>query len=45
VEKALKKTSEGTYGICSNCGKPINPKRIEAMPEATLCIECSEKKR
>ena len=45
IGDALKKTSEGTYGICSNCGKPINPKRLEAMPEATLCIECSEKKR
>ena len=45
IESALKKTSENTYGICSNCGKQINPKRLEAMPEATLCIECSAKKR
>ena len=45
IESALKKTSENTYGICSNCGKRINPKRLEAMPEATLCIECSAKKR
>ena len=43
VKNALKKTSEGTYGICSKCQKPINPKRLEVMPEATLCIECSEK--
>lgn len=45
IESALKKTSENTYGICSKCGKQINPKRLEAMPEATLCIECSAKKR
>ena len=45
IESALKKTSENTYGVCSNCGKQINPKRLEAMPEATLCIECSAKKR
>ena len=45
IGDALKKTSEGTYGICSKCGKSINPKRLEAMPEATLCIECSERKR
>ncbi|MEA1937138.1 MAG: TraR/DksA C4-type zinc finger protein [Patescibacteria group bacterium] len=44
IGDALKKTSEGTYGICSNCGRPINPKRLEALPEATLCIECSKKK-
>ena len=45
IEGALKKTSENTYGICSKCGKQINPKRLEAMPEANLCIECSSKKR
>jgi len=45
IGSALKKTSEGTYGICSKCGKPINPKRLEALPEATLCIKCSEKER
>lgn len=45
IGSALKKTSEGTYGTCSNCGKPINPKRLEALPEATLCIECSKRKQ
>ncbi|MFA6097259.1 MAG: TraR/DksA C4-type zinc finger protein [Candidatus Paceibacterota bacterium] len=42
IGNALKKTSEGTYGICSKCKKDINPKRLEVMPEATLCVECSE---
>ncbi len=44
IEGALKKTSEGTYGVCSNCGEPINPKRLEIAPEATLCVKCGEKK-
>lgn len=43
IEGALKKTSEGTYGVCSKCGEPINPKRLEAAPEATLCVKCGEK--
>ena len=43
IEGALKKTSEGTYGICSKCGEPINPKRLEVAPEATLCVKCGEK--
>ncbi len=43
IGSALKKTSEGTYGVCSKCGEPINPKRLKAMPEATLCIKCSKK--
>ena len=45
IEGALKKTSENTYGICSACGEKINPKRLEVMPEANLCIKCSEKKK
>jgi len=45
IEGALKKTSEKTYGTCSSCGETINPKRLEVVPEATMCIKCSEKKR
>jgi RNA polymerase-binding transcription factor DksA len=44
IGNALKKTSDGTYGKCSNCGKEINPKRLDVMPEATLCVECGENK-
>lgn len=43
IEGALKKTSEDTYGICSSCGKKIDPRRLEIMPEATLCVKCSRK--
>ncbi|MCK5084886.1 MAG: TraR/DksA C4-type zinc finger protein [Candidatus Pacebacteria bacterium] len=45
IEGALKKTSENTYDICSACGEKINPKRLEVMPEATLCVKCSERKK
>ena len=27
--------------VCSNCGKDIAPKRLEAMPMATRCIDCA----
>jgi RNA polymerase-binding protein DksA len=40
VEGALKRIEDGTYGICENCGKPIQPERLEAMPWVTLCIDC-----
>ncbi|MBW6440654.1 TraR/DksA C4-type zinc finger protein [Patescibacteria group bacterium] len=45
IEGALKKTSANTYGVCSACGEKINPKRLEVMPEATLCVKCSEMKK
>jgi DnaK suppressor protein len=40
IEAALKRIEDGTYGICENCGKPVSPARLEAMPWATLCIDC-----
>ncbi|MGA7678120.1 MAG: TraR/DksA C4-type zinc finger protein [Dehalococcoidia bacterium] len=40
VEHALKKYEAGTYGICDLCSRPIGPARLEALPQATLCLEC-----
>jgi DnaK suppressor protein len=28
IEHALKRISEGTYGICAQCGADIDPKRL-----------------
>jgi len=40
VEHALRKFEGGTYGLCDNCGQPIDPARLEALPEASLCLNC-----
>jgi len=40
VEHALKKCEAGTYGICDLCSRPIEPARLEALPQANLCLEC-----
>ncbi|NCN39672.1 hypothetical protein GW916_00325 [bacterium] len=40
IDEALKKISEGTYGICVGCEEVIDEKRLKAMPEALHCIEC-----
>ena len=40
VEHALRKFEEGTYGKCDNCGKAIDPARLEALPQASLCMDC-----
>ncbi len=42
IEHALKKMDKGTWGICENCGEPIAPERLEALPFVTLCITCQE---
>jgi len=40
VEHALEKIEKGTYGLCDNCGKPIDPQRLEVLPQASLCLNC-----
>jgi RNA polymerase-binding protein DksA len=43
IDAALGRIDEGTYGKCVNCGAQIPEGRLEAMPWATLCIECKRK--
>jgi DnaK suppressor protein len=43
VEDALKRVADGTYGKCVICGRPIDPKRLEAIPWTPYCLEDQEK--
>lgn len=40
VKDALHRFEDGTYGICANCGKEIDPERLKALPHASHCIDC-----
>jgi len=40
VQNALLKLQDGTYGLCENCGRHINPERLEVIPQASLCLDC-----
>jgi DnaK suppressor protein len=40
VEHALHKFDQGTYSLCEICGQPIEPARLEALPQANLCLSC-----
>ena len=39
IERALARLDEGTYGICSRCGKPIEKARLKALPYVDLCLK------
>ncbi len=41
VKRALARIEDGTYGECVRCGAEIASARLEARPEAALCIECA----
>lgn len=43
VNAALEKIDEGTYGVCDSCGVDINPNRMEALPWASLCVNCQDR--
>lgn len=45
INDALKKLDSGGYGQCEQCGQPIGEARLEAMPDARLCIVCASKSR
>jgi DnaK suppressor protein len=40
VEHALQKYEAGTYGLCDSCGQAIEQARLEAIPQASLCLNC-----
>lgn len=40
VDAALGRMDDGTYGKCAICGTPIERDRLEALPYATLCMDC-----
>ena len=44
IDAAQKRIEDGTYGICTNCGKPIPTERLEARPWATTCIDCQRER-
>lgn len=40
IKQVLAEAHQGQYGICERCGQPIDPERLEALPETTYCIKC-----
>jgi DnaK suppressor protein len=43
VDLALQKLDNGSYGVCEICRRPIDPARMEALPQAVLCLSCRQK--
>lgn len=43
IDDALRRISQGTYGICEKCGDPIAKARLEVVPQARFCMKCLAK--
>lgn len=44
IRKALTRIKLGKYGICEHCGEMIDTDRLMVMPEATICVQCEQKR-
>ena len=42
VNDALARLEAGEHGYCKSCGNQIGSARLDALPYATLCIDCAE---
>jgi len=40
LQDALGRLKRGEYGFCQRCGDAVAPGRLEALPHATLCVDC-----
>lgn len=43
IEEALIQMTDGKYGLCTSCGRPIGMRRLEVVPFSVLCIGCKRK--
>ncbi len=43
VRDALQRLRDGTYGKCVDCGRPIEPSRLEAVPWTPYCLADQER--
>lgn len=42
IQDALDRIKDKSYGACTSCENPIQPKRLEAVPWTRLCIQCQD---
>ena len=42
VKDALIRLEDGEFGICEECGRAVNLKRLEAVPWTRYCRDCQQ---
>lgn len=42
VDGALRRISDGSFGVCASCGDDISARRLEALPWTQYCVRCQE---
>src|SRR5688572_20501180 len=42
INAAIDRIENGSFGRCVECGSSIGAQRLDAIPYASLCIECAQ---
>jgi RNA polymerase-binding protein DksA len=42
LDSAMVRLEAGAYGVCTICGQPIAPERLDARPTAQTCVRCAK---
>lgn len=42
INAALERLERGAYGVCDGCGVEISERRLELVPETTMCMDCKK---
>ena len=40
IDRAIQAAQRADYGVCEDCGEPIDPERLKILPETRLCVKC-----
>ena len=40
IVQALRRLDDGTYGLCEDCGEPVDTRRLRALPATPYCTAC-----
>lgn len=43
IAATLRRMDDGQFGVCTDCGSPIEDARLKAYPYATECIDCAKR--
>ena len=43
IDLALERMASGAYGTCEACGRNIPLARLQALPDAALCVNCQHR--
>lgn len=44
IKTAMDRIESGAFGICVLCREPIDPRRLDLVPESPLCMPCMQKR-